>query len=202
MIESLTAEVLPKQAHKRLEREPAFLRFTGEQYHKLAEVGILQPDKRFELVNGFIYQANPVSSEHSYTVKQLYDILATCSGNNAAVFSQSPIKFSDDSEPEPDVVVLKAPSKQYRERLPEPADVLLIVEVSKTTLQFDRTVKFELYARAGIPEYWIIDLGKKRLEVYRDPDAEEKRYRMMLTFDEGQAVRSGALAGCDVAWWD
>ena len=97
------------------------MQFTAEQYRQLAEVGILHSDERYELINGLIYQTHPVSSEHSYTVKSVYDQLTVCSDEEATVFSQSPIRFGN-SEPEPDIVALKTPSQQYRERLLEPAD--------------------------------------------------------------------------------
>ena len=182
--------------------QPAFFRFTSEQYHKLAETGILRPDRRYELIQGFVYQMHPVGSEHSYTVMELAERLRDCARGSVVAFTQSPIKLPDDSEPEPDIVLLKPPSRQYRARLPEPADILLIIEVSKSTLLYDRTVKLELYARAGIPEYWLLNLNKLQLEVYRNPDIEEGRYRELTTYDEGQTAAPGAFAACALEWWN
>ncbi|CAN5876112.1 Uma2 family endonuclease [soil metagenome] len=182
--------------------QPSVVRFTSEQYHKLAETGILQPDKRYELIRGFVYQTHPVGSEHSYIVMELAERLRDCARGKVVAFTQSPIKLPDDSEPEPNIVLLKPPSQQYRSRLPEPADILLIVEVSKSTLLYDRTVKLELYARAGIPEFWLLNLNKLQLEVYRNPDAEEVRYRELTTYDEGRTAAPGAFAECALEWWN
>ena len=88
-----------------------------------------------------------------------------------------------------------------RARLPEPADILLIVEVSKSTLSFDRSTKLELYARAGIPEYWLVNLVKMQLEVYRNPDIEEGRYRELVTLEEGRAATPTAFSACEIDWW-
>lgn len=179
---------------------PQLFRMTIAKYYKMAETGILDTDKRYELMDGFIYEVQPISPEHNYIVQRLSSQLMACVGNSAVVFSQAPIRLDDESEPQPDVLVLKPPAEQYRNRHPQPDDVLLVIEVANTTLQSDRSLKLALYAKAGIPEYWIVNLVKPQLEIHRDPDTDEARYRELHTLDEGEAARL-ELEGCEVAWW-
>lgn len=180
---------------------PRPIRWSIENYYKMAETGMLDTDKRYELIHGIVYEAQPISPEHNYAVQTLADRLKACAGENAVVFSQGPAQFDDDSEPQPDILVLKPPAEQYRRRHPRPEDVLLIIEIANTTLQTDRSFKLELYAHAGIPEYWILNLQKNQLETYRDPDTDEGRYREAHTLDEGEAAETQGLKDCQVAWW-
>ncbi len=176
-------------------------RFTIEQYYKMAEAGILKANKRYELVRGFIYEVQPVAPKHATRLKKLEKKLEACLGDHAIVFTQHPLQLAGDSEPQPDILVVKPPIDQYEERHPRPEDVLLVIEIASSTLQSDRTLKLELYAKAGIPESWIVNLHKPQLEIYRDPDTDEARYREVHTFGEGEAVKPLALTGCEVAWW-
>ncbi len=164
----------------------------------MAEVGVLKADKRYELLGGVVLEVHPISPAHNYAVKSLSDQFNTCVGENFTVFSQGPLQF-DDSEPQPDVMLLKPPTEQYRQRHPVPEDVLLVIEVANATLQTDRTTKLQLYAGAGIPEYWILNLQKPQLEVHRNPDIQEARYREVKTFSEEEVARFGE---CEVAWWE
>jgi Uma2 family endonuclease len=173
-----------------------------EQYHKMLETGILADNQRYELIRGFIYKLMPTGPQHIYKVKKLESLLENCLTSSAVVFTQSPVQFLDDSEPQPDILVVKPPLERYRERLPQIEDVLLIIEVSDSTLSFDRTTKAELYAEMGIPEYWIVNLKKNQLEVNRNPDQEERLYREKLTLGEGETVRIETLGKCEIAWWE
>jgi Uma2 family endonuclease len=173
-----------------------------EQYHKMLETGILTRNERYELIRGFIYKLMPIGSQHIYKVKKLEQLLETCLADTAVVFTQSPVQFLNDSEPQPDILVVKPPLERYRERLPQAEDVLLIIEVADTTLTFDRSTKTELYAEMGIPEYWIVNLKKNQLEVNRNPDREERLYREKLTLGEGEKVNIETLGKCEIAWWE
>lgn len=177
------------------------LRLTIADYYKMAEAGILEAEKRYELIYGVVYEVQPISPEHNYAVQSLTSQLMACAGNSAVAFSQAPVQFGDSNEPQPDVLVLKPPAEQYRHRHPRPEDILLIIEVAHTTLHSDRTLKLELYAKAGIPEYWIVNLHKPQLEIHRNPDTDEARYREVHTLGEGEAAKPLALEGCEVAWW-
>ncbi len=163
----------------------------------MAEVGVLKADKRYELIDGVVLELHPISPAHNYAVKSLSDQLSACVGEDATVFSQGPLQV-DESEPQPDVMLLKPPTEQYRQRHPVPADVLLIIEVANATLQTDRTAKLQLYAGAGIPKYWILNLQKPQLEVHRNPGTQEARYREVKTLLEEEVVVFGE---CEVAWW-
>ena len=174
------------------------VRFSVQDYYKMAEVGVLKADKRYELIRGAVLETQPISPAHNYAVKSLAEQLSACLGEEATVFSQGPLQFNDDSEPQPDVLVLKPPAERYRHNHPVPEDVLLLIEVSNTTLNLDRTTKLALYAGAGIPEYWILNLQKPQLEMHRDPDPQESRYREVKTLSEEEAA---AFGGCHVAWW-
>lgn len=137
-------------------------------YHKMAETGILLPEDRVELINGEIYQKSPIKSLHAGSVKIINAFLSQY--NEQYVISiQDPIIIDDFSEPEPDIALLKYRADFYTESNPTATEVLWIIEVSDSTLRYDRTIKKELYAKANIAEYWIVNLVDRCLEVYRTP---------------------------------
>ncbi|CAN5898551.1 Uma2 family endonuclease [soil metagenome] len=171
---------------------------TVDTYYKMAEMGLLEAGKRYELIHGVILERHSRSPQHGYSVKRLSDQLRDSLGETAAVFSQSPARLADDSEPQPDVLVLKPPKETYRERHPRPKDILLIIEVANTTLQTDRTLKLRLYASAGIPEYWLLNLQKNQLELYRRPDPDDGRYLELYTLSDGEVATFGE---CRLEWW-
>jgi Uma2 family endonuclease len=170
------------------------LLITLKHYYTMAEVGILDANKRYELLYGTIYETQPVSPEHANKVEELRRSLESCVLPKAVVVTQYPLQIDATNEPQPDLIVLRPPFEKYRNQHPTPQDVLLIIEVANTTLQTDRYNKLKLYAHAGIPEYWILNLLKPQLEIYRYPDAEEGRYREVLTVNQGEP---GKLSGFD-----
>jgi Uma2 family endonuclease len=135
----------------------------------MAEVGILDDDARVELIDGEIIDLAPPGSPHAATVTYLTEVLMSAVGGRAAVRVQNPVRLSKYSEPQPDLAILRRREDFYRERHPQPDDVLLIVEVAASSLRFDRKKKVPLYARHGIPEMWLVDLGGRRLVRYRAP---------------------------------
>ncbi len=183
-----------------LQAEAKPFRTTVDAYYKMAETGLLDTEKRYELIHGVVLEMHPISPQHGHRVKRLGDQLNACLEGKAEVFTQHPIHIGNDSEPEPDVLVLKPPLDQYAKRLPRPEDILLIIEVANTTLQTDRTLKLRLYAGAGIPEYWLLNLQKNQLELYRRPDPDEARYLELHTLSEGEAATFGDAA-CGLEWW-
>jgi Uma2 family endonuclease len=146
-------------------------RFTVGEYYRMAEAGILRPDERVELIEGEIITMAAIGSRHSATVMRLTRVFSREIGDRTLVLVQGPVRLSDLSEPEPDVALLRPRPDDYASAHPGPDDVLLIVEVADTTVAFDRGTKVRLYAAAGIPEYWIVDLAGDRIEVYREPGA-------------------------------
>jgi len=148
-------------------------RFTRAEYYRMVEVGILGEDDRVELIKGEIVQMPPIGSRHFAFVINLNRLLAVRLANYALVSVQSPVILTDDTEPQPDLAVLRP--RSYKERKAYADDVLLLIEAADTSLAYDRTTKLRLYARAGIPEYWIVDCASESVEIYRDPSGESYR---------------------------
>jgi Uma2 family endonuclease len=165
-------------------------RFTVEEYHKMAEVGLLSEDDRVELIDGEIVEMTPIGWRHARCVSRLTMLLARFAGDRYVVSVQNPLTISEHGEPQPDLVLHAEPPPG---RLPAPEDVLLVVEVSDTTLSYDRDVKLPRYAQAGIPEVWIVDLESRRIESHSTPSAEG--YRVSREFGPGERARSGSVEG-------
>ncbi|MBI2170669.1 MAG: Uma2 family endonuclease [Chloroflexi bacterium] len=146
--------------------------FTVDEYYKMAEAGIFTEDDRVELLEGEIVQMPPIGSPHGGTVKQLIRLFTSRLGDRAIVSAQDPVRLADNSEPQPDIAVLRPRPDFYRASHPMPEEVLLLVEVGDSTIAYDRQVKVLLYARAGIPEVWLVDLTAQRVEVYQGPSAQ------------------------------
>ncbi len=134
-------------------------RFTVDEYHRMADVGILTANDRVELLDGEIVQMSPIGPLHGGSVDDVNRVFLRAVGDRAIVRVQNPVRLDEHNEPEPDLVLARPRRDRYRRSHPGPADVLLIVEVADTTLQLDRQVKLRLYARFGIPEVWIENLA-------------------------------------------
>src|SRR5204863_486200 len=148
-------------------------RFTVDEYHRMGEAGILAEHEPVELIAGEIVVREPIGSRHAGTVNRLTRLWTSRLGDRAIVQIQNPIELpKEDSEPQPDVTVLRPRADFYTGAHPVTADVLLLIEVSDSTLAVDRRVRMPLYARAAIPEAWILDLTADRVEVYRAPTAD------------------------------
>jgi Uma2 family endonuclease len=148
---------------------------TAEEYCRMAEVGLLAPEARVELIEGEIFDMPALGKDHESVVDQLTHTFVRAVGEEAIVRVQGSVRLSSLSMPQPDILLLKPRSDFYRSRRAAAADALLIVEVSDSTLAFDRDVKVPLYARHGIPEVWIVDLRHDRLHFYRSPADGEYR---------------------------
>lgn len=149
--------------------QPAVFTLTVEAYHRMREVGILTANDRVELLRGQIIPMSPKGSKHSNAVNRLAKAFTLGLDGMAEVHNQNPIHLLDDSEPEPDLALLIPPLSRYDHRLPVPEDILLVVEVADSSLRQDRYDKAPLYAEAGIPEYWIVNLADREVEVYQQP---------------------------------
>jgi Uma2 family endonuclease len=147
-------------------------RFTIEDYHRMAEAGIFTEDDRLELIDGEIFEMSPIGKYHAACVKRLNALLTETLGRRVIVSAQDPIQLSDDSEPVPDLALLTFRPDYYAASLPRPSDTLLIIEVADTSLIFDREVKLPRYARASIPEVWIVNLRDGIIEVYSAPSTD------------------------------
>ncbi len=154
--------------------QPVKRRFTVEEYHRMGEAGIFPEDDRVELIEGEIVQMSLIGRPHAFTVMMLNNLLVKAVGGRALVSPGNPVRLTRWTEPQPDLMLLR-PDADYREEFVSPGHVLLLIEVADTSLAYDRGVKLRLYAQAGIPEVWIVDVEHERVEVHRDPAGE--RYR-------------------------
>lgn len=150
--------------------DPQARRWTRAEYHRLGEQGFFR-DQRVELVNGEILVMSPQSFSHAWSVDYLHEKLKELFGDGYWVRGQLPVVHGERSEPEPDVSVIRGSRADHTEH---PHSAVLAVEVSKTTLDFDTGKKSHLYAAAGVPDYWVLDLENRQLLVFRQPIADEQ----------------------------
>jgi len=151
-------------------------RFTIDEYERMAETGILTSDDRVELIEGEIVEMSPIGDPHAAFVANLNRLLMKAFGDQAHVWVQGPLRVPPRSKPQPDLALLRL--RSYVREGATAEDALLVIEVADTSLRYDRTVKLRIYARAGIPEYWIVDANTETLEIYRSPSGE--RYADLL----------------------
>jgi Uma2 family endonuclease len=142
-------------------------RITVDEYHRMAEIGLLNEGSRVELIEGEIIDMAPIGISHNCAVDRLTRWLVMAAGEQGIVRIQGSFRLSNITEPQPDVILLKPREDFYASKFASGEDTLLVVEVSDTTLRYDRNVKVPLYARHGIPEVWIVDLENGRLHCYR-----------------------------------
>ena len=149
--------------------EPKRHRFTVADFYRMAEVGIFHEDSRVELIDGEIIDMVPIGPRHVRGVNHLTQSLVIGIDGRAIVSIQNPIRISEHNEPQPDATLLRHRDDDYSTGLAAPEDVLLVVEVADSSVEYDRQTKARLYANAGIPDYWIHDVGRDHLLVHRDP---------------------------------
>jgi Uma2 family endonuclease len=143
--------------------------FNVVEYYRMAEAGVLSPDDRVELIEGEIVKMSPIGSRHAACVRRLDALLNRETSNLTQVSVQNPVRLNDFSEPEPDIALLKPRDDFYADSHPIPADVLLIIEVADTSVEYDRSIKVPLYARAGIPQVLIVNMPSEVIESYAEP---------------------------------
>ncbi len=164
-------------------------RFSLEEYHQLIEIGFFRDDERIELIEGILVPMPPMSSRQAACIRKLQNRFTIDLRERAVVSVQLPLTITRrTSEPEPDITLLKPEPSNYSQRHPRPTDVLLALEVSYTTLGYDDGDKRHLYARAGIQEYWIVNLNDDSVIVYRKPSALNQDD---ADFESKQTFRSG-----------
>jgi Uma2 family endonuclease len=161
-------------------------RFSVADYHRMGETGILRADERVELIDGEILKMTPIGRAHSMHVRRLIDQLTDKYRSVALIDIQNPVRLSEMTEPQPDAMLLRRRDDYYAPGVPEPSDVLLLIEVADSSLAYDRDVKVPLYAKAGICEVWILDVETKVLTAYRDPST--GGYRTAQNFRRGDVI--------------
>ncbi|MGA7936586.1 MAG: Uma2 family endonuclease, partial [Kovacikia sp.] len=161
------------------------------------ESGILQADERVELLEGQVIQTAAKGTAHSAAVSRIEHLLRDRLGNRVLLRFQDPIRLNDYSEPEPDVAVVHPNSSFYEDHHPTPAEVFLLIEVSDTTLKFDRETKAPAYGRSGVAEYWVLDVVARKLHVYRSPS--ENGYQSETILAEELTIAPLAFLECVIA---
>ncbi len=161
-------------------------KFTVEQYHQMAEAGILTEDDRVELIRGEIVEMSPVGRRHAACVNRLNALFHQRLAQVVIVGVQNPVELDGNSEPQPDLSLLRRRADFYEAGHPQVSDILLLVEVADTTVESDRKVKIPLYAEDGIAEVWLVDINGQCLEVYRQPS--EKGYQTILKYYRSQTL--------------
>jgi hypothetical protein len=171
-------------------------RLTRRDYHRLGEAGILGEDDRVELLEGQLVDMSPIGPRHALIVDMLTRLFLGMVGEDVWVRGQNPIVLDDVSEPQPDLTLLRQPWHGYPHEHPRPPDVFLLIEVSDSSLEFDLGAKLELYARAGIREFWVVDLSVNRVLVHRGPN--QGRYDSVTTVDMSGTLQVEALPGVTI----
>lgn len=167
-------------------------RFTVADYERMGQVGIFSEDERVELVCGEVVKMPPIGERHAACVDFLTQLIILRLRRSAIVRVQSSVRLDEYSQPQPDITVLKHRDDFYRHKQPGPEDILLVIEVSDATLKYDQKVKVPLYARAGIPEVWVVNLRGGRVKAYADPA--EGAYRTITSYARGEELRSRSFA--------
>ena len=166
-------------------------RFAVDEYHAMADTGVLAPDERVELLEGVIVPMSPIGERHASCVMRLSQLLYEGVRRRTNVSVQSPLRIDEHTELQPDLMLLAWRDDFYAARHPGPGDVLLLIEVSDTTISFDRTEKCPIYARAGIPEVWLVNLPDQCVERYTEPRG--SRYATVRVVRSGMHLTPAAL---------
>ncbi|HBL13882.1 MAG TPA: hypothetical protein DD379_21305 [Cyanobacteria bacterium UBA11162] len=159
--------------------------WTVEEYHRMAEVGILQPEKPVELIAGqIIEKMSPQRSSHAAAITRTNRVLVNLLGEEILIRLQLPVQLNDHSEPEPDIALVRVDPLDYAAHHPTASDVYLIIEVADTTLKTDLQIKAKDYAQSGIVDYWVLNITSRQLHVFREPTQQGYQSEVILSEDE------------------
>lgn len=172
-------------------------RFTADEYHAMAEAGILKKEDRVELIDGMIVTMPPMAGPHIGCINRFTQTLTTVVGERAIVQVQCPIRLDDRTEPEPDLALLRERADFYASGPAGPEDVLLLIEVADSSVDYDRYEKLPRYARAGIPEVWIAALPERIIAAYTE--LVDGRYTVRRTFSPGDTIAPGCFSDIALA---
>jgi Uma2 family endonuclease len=166
---------IPAPTQKPVDFQPVIRRrrWTRDEYHQMGEAGVIGPDERVELIDGEVVQSvAPIGIRHREAVDRVIDVLKDRLGKDFYVSAQQPIVISENNEPVPDILILSGKRSNYNGKAFTPSDMSLVIEISDSSLLFDRSSKALLYSTAGIIEYWIINIPEQKLEMYRSPQGD------------------------------
>ena len=177
---------------------PRIQRFNVRQFHRMLQQGILREGEPIELIDGLLVRkdrgdqgGNPMTHgpRHALGIKRLQRLVERFNPFGCHLQIQLPVTLSDLFEPEPDGAVVRGTPEDFRDRLPGATDTLAVIEIADSSLDYDRTTKQQMYAQAGIPTYWIVNIPERTIEVYGSPLAAAGRYRQRTDFRAGDTVR-------------
>jgi Uma2 family endonuclease len=171
-------------------------RFTVDDLERMVEAGILKADDRVELIDGEIIEMTPVGSRHAACVRRLNAVLGRLLRGGEILSVQDPLRLEGVLQPLPDIAVLRPRDDFYAESHPTAGDTFFVVEVADSSVMYDRNVKAVRYARAGIPEYWLVDLTRSEVVFHTHPAGD--RYQDVVTLRRGASIRSTTIPGLDV----
>lgn len=171
--------------------------FTVSEYYRMAEAGIISEDDRVELIQGEVIKMSPTCSLHAACVDRLMEFFVQQSKGAYNVRGQNPLRIDKFTEPEPDIMLLKRRNDFYAHHHPEPADVLLVIEVADTSPDYDRNIKAPLYARAGIPEMWLVDLTGETVEISAKP--QKGAYKTIQKAKRGEILTPQQIAALSIS---
>jgi len=172
-------------------------RFTVDEYYRMAEAGILGEDDRVELIEGEIVEMTPIGRRHASCVFRLNARFSDKFRDVGLIGVQSPVRLSDDTEPQPDLMLLRQRPDYYASAEPTPDDVFLLVEVADASLEYDRRVKIPLYAQHGVREVWLVSLETETVTVYQGPTP--SGYRTIRTLRRGEQLAPAAFPDRELA---
>lgn len=175
--------------------QPVRLRFSVDEYYKMIELGILKNYEKAEIIDGELIKKMTIGDRHALVVDLLNEFFIKNVSDKIRVRSQNPLRISDFTEPEPDIVLADL-TKYDGKRHPRPAEVILVVEVSDATLKYDRETKLALYAEAEIPEVWIVNLKNDIVEVHQKPSV--GIYQLAQIYKRGEKVKSAVLPHLEI----
>jgi len=164
--------------------------FNVTEYYRMAAAGVFSEDDRVELIEGEVIEMNPIGSRHAACVGRLTKLLEWLVGDHSIVWVQNPVQVNEYSEPLPDVTLLEARDDFYSQANPQPPAVLLIIEVADSSVEYDRGIKIPLYAQAGIPEVWLVNLPEETIENYTQPRNDPYQEIRVIKRSESLASKS------------
>jgi Uma2 family endonuclease len=170
--------------------------FTVHDYHRMVDAGILSEDDRVELIHGEILRMSPIGPRHNAAILRATQTLVRLVGDRAIVGVQGSVRLDEYDEPQPDVYLLKPKDDFYASGHPGPSDILLMIEMADSSLEYDTDVKMRLYAETGVPEYWVADIRNDGVIAYSEP--RENGYSTTRHFRRGDVVAPQLLADCPI----
>jgi Uma2 family endonuclease len=172
-------------------------RFTVDDYHRMGDAGILSPSDRVELIDGQIVSKPVIGPRHGASVDRTTRALVTAVDTSAIVRVQGAVRLDLFHEPEPDIVLLRPRPDFYASAHPGPSDILLVIEFAESSIDYDRYIKAHVYAKAGVGEYWLVDLNDDVVYVHTDPS--KAIYRSVASCGRGESLAPRSLPSCTIA---